>query len=101
MGRERERERINWIIEYMLTMYVMDKPSRWEDYIHLVDFSYNNGYHESLKMSSFESLYGRKCNRPVSWYNSAYEVVIGPELLKKMEEQMVKIMKNLKFAQDR
>jgi hypothetical protein len=30
-------ERINRIIEYMLRMYVMDKPSRWEDYIHLVD----------------------------------------------------------------
>jgi hypothetical protein len=22
----------------------MDKPSKWEDYLHLVDFAYNNGY---------------------------------------------------------
>jgi hypothetical protein len=53
-------ERINRIIEDMLRMYVMDKPSRWEDYIHLVEFAYNNGYRESLKMILFEALYGRK-----------------------------------------
>jgi hypothetical protein len=53
-------ERVNRVIEDMLRMYGMDKPSRWEEYLHLVEFSYNNGYHASLKMSSFEELYGRK-----------------------------------------
>jgi hypothetical protein len=53
-------ERVNRVIEYMLRMYVMDKPSRWEDYLHLVEFAYNNGYHTTLKMSPFESLYGRQ-----------------------------------------
>jgi hypothetical protein len=38
----------------------MDKPSKWEDYLHMVELSYNNGYQDSLKMSPFESLYGRK-----------------------------------------
>jgi transposase InsO family protein len=37
-------ERVNRIIEDTLRMYVMDKPSKWEDYLHLVDFAYNNGY---------------------------------------------------------
>jgi hypothetical protein len=53
-------KRTNKIIEDMLRMYVMDQPSKWEDYIHLVEFSYNNGYHASLKMSPFEALYGIK-----------------------------------------
>jgi hypothetical protein len=44
----------------MLRMYVMDNPSKWEDYLHLVEFSYNNGYQASLKMNPFEALYGRK-----------------------------------------
>jgi hypothetical protein len=43
-------ERNNKIIEDMLKMYVMDQPSKWEYYIHLVEFSYNNGYQASLKM---------------------------------------------------
>jgi hypothetical protein len=53
-------KRVNWVIEYMLRMYVMDNPSKWEDYLHLVYFSYNNGYQSSLKIIPFEALYGRK-----------------------------------------
>jgi hypothetical protein len=34
-----QTERVNQVIEDMLRMYVMEKPSRWEDYIHLVEFS--------------------------------------------------------------
>jgi hypothetical protein len=94
-------ERVNRVIEDMLRMYVMDKPSKWEDYLHLVEFSYNNGYQASLKMSPFEALYGRKCSTPVSWDNPTDRVVLGPELLKEMEDQMVKIKQNLKAAQDR
>jgi hypothetical protein len=55
-----QTERVNQVIEGMLRMYVMDKPSKWEDYIHLVEFYYNNGYQSSLKMSPFEALYGRR-----------------------------------------
>jgi hypothetical protein len=53
-------ERVNQIIEDMLRMYVMDKPSKWEDYLHLVEFAYNNGYQYSLRMIPFEALYGTK-----------------------------------------
>jgi hypothetical protein len=70
----------------MLRMYVMDKPSKWEDYLHLVEFAYNNGYQDSLRMIPFEALYGRKCDTPVSWDNPTYRVVLGPELLKDMED---------------
>jgi hypothetical protein len=85
----------------MLRMYVMDKPSKWEDYLHLVEFAYNNGYQASLRMSPFEALYGRKCDTPVSWDNPTNRVVLGLELLKDIEDQVVKIKQNLKAAQDR
>jgi hypothetical protein len=77
-------------------MYLMDKPYKWEDYLHLVEFAYNNGYQASLKMSPFESLYGRKCNTPVSWDNPTDREIVGPELFKEMEEHMLKIKQNLK-----
>jgi hypothetical protein len=54
-----QTERVNRVIEYILRMYVMEKPSKWEDYLHLVEFSYNNGYQASLNMSPFEALYCR------------------------------------------
>ena len=72
-------------------MYVMDKPSKWEDYIHLVEFAYNNGYQASLGMSPFEATYERKCKTLVSWENPMNKVVLGPEMIKEMEQEMVKI----------
>ena len=68
-------ERTNMITEDILRMYVMDQPSKWEDYTHLVEFFYNNGYQASLKMSPFEAFYGRKCNTPMIW-----EITQQPEL---------------------
>jgi transposase InsO family protein len=53
-------EIVNQLIENMLRMYVMDKPSKWEYYLHLVEFAYKNEYQASLKMIPFEALYGRK-----------------------------------------
>jgi hypothetical protein len=52
-------------------------------------------------MSPFEALYGRKCNTPISWDNPADRAVVGLDLLREMEEQMIKIKQNLKVAQDR
>jgi hypothetical protein len=76
-----QTKRVNWVIEDMLRMYVMDKPSKWEEYLHLVEFSYNNRYQASLNMSPFEALYGRKCNTLVTWDNLADRTVVGPDLL--------------------
>jgi hypothetical protein len=81
-----QTERVNRVIEDILRMYVMEKPSKWEDYLNLVKFTYNNGYQASLKMRPFEELYGRKCNTLVSWDNPTDREVVGPELLKEMEE---------------
>ncbi|XP_071712744.1 uncharacterized protein [Rutidosis leptorrhynchoides] len=36
-------------------------------YLPLVEFSYNNSYHSSIKAAPFEALYGRKCRSPLCW----------------------------------
>ena len=59
-------------------MYVMEKPTKWEDYLHLVEFDYNNGKQASLGMSPYEYLYGKRCRTPVNWYNRVNKIVIGP-----------------------
>jgi hypothetical protein len=79
------------VIEDILRMYVMDKPSKWEDDLHLVDFSYKNEYQASLNIIPFEELYGRKCSMPVSWDNPIDHAMVGPDMIWEMEEKMVKI----------
>jgi hypothetical protein len=53
-----QTERVNRILEDMLQMYTMDKPESWEDYLYLVEFAYNQGYHSTIKMSPSEVVYG-------------------------------------------
>eukprot|EP00253_Pinus_taeda_P024905 PITA_24905 len=56
-----QTERVNQVLEDMLHMFLMKQPHKWDDYLHLVEFAYNNGHHEFLGMSPFEELYGRRC----------------------------------------
>jgi hypothetical protein len=53
-----------------------------------------------LKISLFEALYGRNCNTLLNWDNIVDRAIIGPDLLKEMEEKMEKIKQNLKATQD-
>jgi hypothetical protein len=70
------------VIEDMLRMCVMEKPSKWEYYLHLVEFSFKNGYQASLMKSPFEELYLIRCNTPVSWDTPTNIEVVGPNVLK-------------------
>lgn len=72
------------MFEDMLRMYHMHHPRKWEDILTLVEFSYNNGYQESLKMSPFEVLYGRRFNTPINWSDPVKSVLIGPDMLREM-----------------
>ena len=85
----------------MLRMYVMEKPGKWEDYLHLVEFAYNNNFQASAGMSPFEILYGCKCNTPISWRILVDRLMLGPNLLKDTELTVKQVHQNLKVAQDR
>lgn len=79
----------------------MQQPQKWEDYLHLVEFSYNNGHHDSLGTSPFEVLYGRKCWAPKDQNSLDNKVTLGPHMLTEMEATVKKVRKNIKVAQDR
>ena len=66
------------MLEDMLWMYLMDKPTKWEDYLHLVEFAYNNGQQAFLGMIPCEALYGRRCRTPVNCDNPMNRIVLGP-----------------------
>lgn len=90
-----QTERLNQILEDMLRMFVMQQLHKWEDYLHLVEFAYNNGCHESLGMSPFEVLYGRNCRVPTDWNSSVNRLTLGPDMLAEMEETVKKVYHNL------
>ncbi|GJX11915.1 putative reverse transcriptase domain-containing protein [Tanacetum coccineum] len=51
----------------MLRACVLDFGKGWDRHLPLVEFSYNNSYHTSIKAAPFEALYGRKCRSPICW----------------------------------
>nr|GFC20293.1 putative reverse transcriptase domain-containing protein [Tanacetum cinerariifolium] len=56
-----QSERMIQILEDMLRACVIDFGNSWDRHLPLVEFSYNNSYHASIKAAPFEALYGRKC----------------------------------------
>nr|GEW89704.1 retrotransposable element Tf2 [Tanacetum cinerariifolium] len=51
----------------MLRAYTIDFGKDWVNHLPLVEFSYNNSYHASIKAAPFEALYGRKYRSPKSY----------------------------------
>ena len=72
-------------------MYVMKKPTKWEDYLHLIEFTYNNGYQTSSKMSLSEVLYGHKFRTPVTWDSLVDRLMLGPDFLMDLEHLVTKV----------
>ncbi|GKF41819.1 putative reverse transcriptase domain-containing protein, partial [Tanacetum coccineum] len=64
---DRQSERTIQTLEDMLRACVIDFGKGWERHLPLVEFSYNNSYHGSIKAAPFEALYGQKYRSPVCW----------------------------------
>lgn len=44
----------------------MHQHRKWEEYLPLEEFAYNNGFQESLRMSPFDALYGQSYDIPIN-----------------------------------
>ncbi|GJX95196.1 putative reverse transcriptase domain-containing protein [Tanacetum coccineum] len=67
----------------------------------IVEFSYNNSYHASIKAAPFEALYGRKCRSPVCWAEVGEVQLTGPEIVQETTEKIVQIKQRMQAARDR
>jgi hypothetical protein len=85
----------------MLRACALQHGSSWDKSLPYVEFSYNNSYQASLKMSPFEALYGRKCRTPLYWDQTGERQFFGPELIQEAEEQVRILRENLRVAQTR
>ncbi|GKA97560.1 putative reverse transcriptase domain-containing protein [Tanacetum coccineum] len=73
----------------------------WVNHLPLVEFSYNNSYHASIKAAPFEALYGRKCRSPVCWTEVGEAQILGPELIQETTEKIIQIKQRMQAARDR
>ncbi|GJV34214.1 putative reverse transcriptase domain-containing protein [Tanacetum coccineum] len=95
-----QSERTIQTLEDMLRVCVLDFGGSWDVHLPLVEFSYNNSYHSSVRCAPFEALYGRKCRSPM-WAEVGEGQLIGPELVQETTEKISQIKDRLKAARDR
>ncbi|GJS47525.1 putative reverse transcriptase domain-containing protein [Tanacetum coccineum] len=67
----------------------------------IIEFSYNNSYHVSIKAAPFEALYGRKCRSPVCWAEVGQPQHTGPEIVHQTTEKVIQIKQRMQAARDR
>jgi hypothetical protein len=96
-----QTERVNQILEDMLRACAWKDKKSWDKCLPYVEFSYNNSYQKSLKMSPFEALYGCKCWTPLFWNEPGENQVFGLEILREVERQVQVIRENLQLVQSR
>ncbi|GJS41499.1 putative nucleotidyltransferase, ribonuclease H [Tanacetum coccineum] len=90
-----QSERTIQTLEDMLRACVIDFGKGWERHLPLVEFSYNNSYHASIKAAPFEALYGRKCRSPVCWAEVGDVQLTGPEIIHETTKKIVQIRQRL------
>nr|GEU50919.1 putative reverse transcriptase domain-containing protein [Tanacetum cinerariifolium] len=98
---DRQSERTIQTLKDMLRACVIDFRKGWEKHLSLVEFSYNNSYHASIKATPFEVLYGRKCRLPVCWAEVGDVQLTGPEIIHETTKKIVQIRQRLQAARDR
>ncbi|GKD48738.1 putative reverse transcriptase domain-containing protein [Tanacetum coccineum] len=87
-------------LEDMLRACVIDFGNGWVKHLPLVELSYNNSYHASIKVAPFEALYGRKCRSLVCWVEGGEVQLTGPELVQETTEKIIQIKQRMQAARD-
>nr|GEZ84595.1 transposon Ty3-G Gag-Pol polyprotein [Tanacetum cinerariifolium] len=92
-----QSERTIQTLEDMLRAYVIDFGKGWERHLPLIEFSYNNSYHASIKAAPFGALYGRKYRSPVWWAEVRDAQLTVQKLFRRQPRRLSKLSKDLKL----
>ena len=85
----------------MLRMCGLDFKGSWDKYLPIIEFAYNNSYHSTIGMATYEALYERKCRSPLCWTEVGDRQLEGPELIRMTSEIVPLMQARLKIAFNR
>ncbi|GJR24464.1 putative reverse transcriptase domain-containing protein [Tanacetum coccineum] len=95
-----QSERTIQTLEDMLRACVIEFGKGWVNHFPLVEFSYNNSYHTSIKAAPFEALYDQKCRSPVCWAEVEEVQLTGLEMVQETTEKVIQIKQRIQAARD-
>nr|GEU57435.1 putative reverse transcriptase domain-containing protein [Tanacetum cinerariifolium] len=96
-----QSERTIQTLEDMIRACAIDFGGNLDTHLLLVEFSYNNIYHSSVKCAPFEALSKRKCQTPMAWGEVGKSKLIGSEIIQETTDKIMQIKERLKTARGR
>ncbi|GJU62389.1 putative reverse transcriptase domain-containing protein [Tanacetum coccineum] len=97
----RQSERTIQTLKDMMHACVIEFGKGWVNHFPLVEFSYNNSYHASIKATPFEALDGQKCHSPVCWAEVGEVQLTGTEIGQETTDKIIQINQRIQAAHDR
>ena len=92
---------VNKSLEHYLRAFTADKPAIWVEWLPFVELQYNTNFHNSLKLTPFEALYGYPPPRFIDYIPRTTKVE-GVDAHLKSRQQLTSLLRqNLVVAQER
>lgn len=77
---------------------MLEQRGVWDNYLSLIEFTYNNSFHSSIEMTPFKVLYGSRCKTPLCLYECCASDVLGPEIMQQTSEKIMMIQEKMKVS---
>ncbi|XP_050916812.1 uncharacterized protein LOC127131984 [Lathyrus oleraceus] len=78
---ERSNREDYLVFRGLLRAFMLEQGGAWDNYLSLIEFTYNNSFNDSIWIAPYEALYRRRRMTPLCWYESGGSVVLGPEFV--------------------
>ena len=73
----------------------------WENFLSLIEFTYNNSFHSTIDMAPYEALYGRRCRTPLCWLELGENLTLGPKVVQQTTKNGKLIQERMGTSQSR
>ena len=95
-----QTEVTNRCVEQYLRAYTHARPHRWVNFLPWAEYALNTSYHEALKMSPFQALYGRPLPTILPYHPGSSKVATVDTLLIDRDALLLTLRDNLTRAQN-
>jgi len=96
-----QTEVVNICIETYLRCMCLDDPKQWSKWLPLAEWWYNTTYHNIVKASPYEIVYGQVPPAYLPYLPEESKIELVDKSFQKMEEQLKLVKFHMKRAQER
>ena len=78
--------------------FIIDYKGNLDNHLRFVEFPYNNSYHSTISIASFEALYGFRCISLIGFFEVGNSSIFNPKLIYKSLDNVHMVRNQLKIS---